>query len=174
MDNFFKYSKRGSSLTQEIMGGIIVFLAMSYILPVNANILSSAGADYNAIFFATAICSGICCILMGLFANIPNFVLGALTVFFTALVLATGESGVLTSFVALFNLIMRFHASMYLGFISEIIPHGLSQSDIDYVEFLIEAILFTVLPIISVAITHLAYTLGSHEKKIFSFLTGKK
>ena len=71
MDNFFKYSKRGSSLTQEIIGGIIVFLAMSYILPVNANILSSAGADYNAIFFATAICSGICCILMGLFANIP-------------------------------------------------------------------------------------------------------
>ena len=113
-------------------------------------------------------------LVMGLFANIPNFVLGALTVFFTALVLATGKSGVLTSFVALFNLIMRFHASMYLGFISEIIPHGLSQGDIDYVEFLIEAILFTVLPIISVAITHLAYTLGSHEKKIFSFLIGKK
>ena len=72
MDRIFKYKKRGSTLLQEIMGGVIVFLAISYILPVNANILSAAqGANYNAIFFATAICSGICCILMGLFANFP-------------------------------------------------------------------------------------------------------
>ena len=71
MNNFFKIEERKSTVIQEIIGGIIVFLAMSYILPVNANILSSAGADYNAIFFATAICSGICCLIMGLFANIP-------------------------------------------------------------------------------------------------------
>ena len=71
MNKIFKYKERGSSLSQEIIGGIIVFLAMCYILPVNANILKAGGADYNAVFFATAICSGICCILMGLFANIP-------------------------------------------------------------------------------------------------------
>lgn len=59
MNRFFKYKERGSSFWQEIIGGLIVFLAMSYILPVNANILSAAGADYNAIFFATAICSAI-------------------------------------------------------------------------------------------------------------------
>ena len=44
---------------------------MSYILPVNANILSQGGADYNAVFFATAICSAIWCLIMGVFANIP-------------------------------------------------------------------------------------------------------
>ena len=71
MNRFFKYKERGSSFWQEIIGGLIVFLAMSYILPVNANILSAAGADYNAIFFATAICSAICCILMGLISNFP-------------------------------------------------------------------------------------------------------
>ena len=62
MNKIFKYKQRGSSLAQEIIGGLIVFLAMCYILPVNANILSAGGADYNAVFFATAICSGICCI----------------------------------------------------------------------------------------------------------------
>ena len=69
--SLFKVKERGSTVLQEIIGGIIVFLAMSYILPVNANILSAGGADKDAVFFATAICSGICCIMMGLFANIP-------------------------------------------------------------------------------------------------------
>lgn len=71
MNKIFKYKERGSTIIQEILGGLIVFLAISYILPVNANILSASGSDYNAVFFATAICSGICCILMGLFANFP-------------------------------------------------------------------------------------------------------
>ena len=71
MDKFFKIKERGSSIFQEIIGGLIVFLAISYILPVNANILSSTGASYDAIFFATAICSAICCILMGVIANFP-------------------------------------------------------------------------------------------------------
>ena len=71
MNKLFKYKERGSSFSQEIMSGLIVFLAMSYILPVNASILSSGGANYNAVFYATAICSFICCMLMGIFANIP-------------------------------------------------------------------------------------------------------
>ena len=71
MNKLFKYKERKSSIGQEIIAGVIVFLAMSYILPVNANILSQGGANYNAVFFATAICSGICCLLMGLLANIP-------------------------------------------------------------------------------------------------------
>ena len=71
MEKLFKYKSRGSTIIQEILGGLIVFLSMSYILPVNANILSAGGANYHAVFFATAICSGICCILMGLLANLP-------------------------------------------------------------------------------------------------------
>lgn len=71
MNKLFKYKDRGSSFFQEILGGIIVFLAMCYILPVNANILSSGDANYEAVFFATAICSALCCVLMGLLANLP-------------------------------------------------------------------------------------------------------
>ncbi len=112
-------------------------------------------------------------LMMGLFANVPNFVLGLLTVIFTSLVLITGNDGIYGTFVAIFNLIMRLHASMYMGIITEIVPSGLSEGLVDYAEFLIEAILFTVLPIISVAITHLAYYLGSKEKKILSLFTKK-
>ena len=113
-------------------------------------------------------------VVMGLFANVPNFVLGLLTVIFTAFVLIFGKNGILVSLVGIFNLITRFHASMYLGIISEIVPHSLPVGEVDYVEFLIEAILFTVLPLASVGVTHLGYYLGSKEKKIFSFLTNKK
>ena len=112
--------------------------------------------------------------IMGLFANIPNFILGFLTTFFTALVLFAGKNGILVSLVGIFNLIMRFHASMYLGIISQIVPHGLSVGEVDYIEFLIESILFTILPLVSVAVTHLGYYLGSNERKIFSFLTKRK
>ena len=112
-------------------------------------------------------------LVMGLFANVPNLALGLLSVILMSAFLLGGGDGVYAGFLV-FNTIMRFHASMLLGVITALVPSGLSEGAIDYVEFLIEAILFTVLPLISVAVTHLAYTLGSREKKIFSFLSAKK
>lgn len=112
-------------------------------------------------------------LVMSIFANIPNFILGFFTVAFLSLYLWSGSDALYAVFL-IFNTIMRFHASMYLGLITAIVPTGLSTGEIDYVEFLIEAVLFTVIPLISVAITHLAYRLGSQEKKIFAFLSGKK
>ena len=112
-------------------------------------------------------------LVMGLFANVPNLVLGLLSVILMSAFLLGGGDGVYAGFLV-FNTIMRFHASMLLGVITALVPSGLSEGAIDYVEFLVEAILFTVLPLISVAVTHLAYTLGSREKKIFSFLSAKK
>ena len=71
MNKIFHYKERNSSILKEVLGGIIVFFAMIYILPVNASILSDCGGNYQAVFIATALCSGICCMLMGLFANYP-------------------------------------------------------------------------------------------------------
>ena len=114
-------------------------------------------------------CKGL---VMGLFANVPNLVLGLFALLFLSIFLATGNN-VVSSVFLIFNLIMRFHASMYLGVITEVVPTGLSQGSVDYIELLIETILFTVIPLISVAVTHLAYYLGTKEKKLFSFLTNK-
>ena len=111
-------------------------------------------------------------LVMGLFANVPNLVLGALSVILMVVFLVSGNEGVYAGFLV-FNTLMRFHDSMLLGVITALVP-SLAATKIDYIEFLIEAVLFTVLPLISVAVTHLGYTLGSHEKKIFSFLSNKK
>ena len=112
-------------------------------------------------------------LVMGLFANVPNFVLGLLTTVFVSVAMLSGGSGITSTF-AIFNLITRIHASMYMGFITAVVPTGLSTGSIDFVEYLIETILFTLIPLVSVGITHLAYHLGSKEKKIFSFLSSKK
>ena len=111
-------------------------------------------------------------LVMGLFANVPNVVLGLFTLLFLSIYLASGNAAVSSVFF-IFNLITRFHASMYLGIISAVVPAGLSAGAVDYIELLVETILFVVIPLISVAVTHLAYHLGSKEKKLFSFLTNK-
>ncbi len=71
IDSFFKVKERGSTLSKELIGGVTIFLAMLYILPVNAGILSDAGMSFSAVFAATAIAAGIASILMGLYANYP-------------------------------------------------------------------------------------------------------
>ena len=114
-------------------------------------------------------CKGL---VMGLFANVPNLVLSIFTLLFLSIFLISG-SNVISSIFLVFNLITRFHASMYLGIISAVVPTGLSAGKIDYIEMLVETVLFVVIPTISVAVTHLAYHLGSKEKKLFSFLTNK-
>ncbi|WP_051584616.1 hypothetical protein [Mesoplasma melaleucae] len=60
------------------IGRITIFLSLMYILTVNPGLVSGATSitgsgnmNYFGIFFATALVSGICCIIMGLFANIP-------------------------------------------------------------------------------------------------------
>lgn len=71
IDSFFKISERGSSFAKELIGGLTIFLAMIYILPVNAGMLSETGMSFAAVFAATAIAAGIASILMGLYANYP-------------------------------------------------------------------------------------------------------
>src|SRR5690554_1538640 len=71
IDSFFKIKERGSTFSRELLGGLTVFLAMLYILPVNAGMLSETGMPFAAVFAATAIAAGVSSILMGLVANYP-------------------------------------------------------------------------------------------------------
>ena len=68
---YFKITDKGATSGKELLGGLIVFLAMLYILPVNTNILSDTGMSSGAVFAATAICSAICTIFMGVFSKYP-------------------------------------------------------------------------------------------------------
>ena len=71
LNKYFKISERGSTISKEILGGLTIFLAMVYILPVNGGLLSVAGMDFAAVFAATAIAAAIASLIMGLYANYP-------------------------------------------------------------------------------------------------------
>ena len=72
MENFFKVKEHGSTVKTEVLAGITSFMAMAYILTVNANMFSSLGVvSYNAIYIATAISAVVGTLLIGLLANLP-------------------------------------------------------------------------------------------------------
>lgn len=71
MEKFFKLEENGSNVKNEVIGGIVTFLTMAYIIIVNANILSVTGMDKGALITVTCITAGATTILMGVFANLP-------------------------------------------------------------------------------------------------------
>ena len=71
LDNFFNFEKKETNIRTEILAGFTTFLTMAYVLGVNPAILSAGGMPETGVFFATAIASGIGCIIMGLVSDYP-------------------------------------------------------------------------------------------------------
>lgn len=71
LSDFFKFDENNTDLKTEIIAGITTFIAMAYILGVNPAILSDGGMSQTGVFFATAVASGISCIIMGLVSRYP-------------------------------------------------------------------------------------------------------
>ncbi len=71
MDKFFKISERGSTVGNEVIGGLTTFLAMAYIIAVNPTFLQAAGVPFNAALTATCFGAAIMTAAMGLIANRP-------------------------------------------------------------------------------------------------------
>jgi len=83
LDRYFKISKRGSTIGQEMRGGVVTFLTMAYIIVLNPLILGfvkdstghylGGGLEPNlaAIAAGTSLVAGIMTLLMGAVANYP-------------------------------------------------------------------------------------------------------
>lgn len=83
LNSYFKISERGSTLAQEVRGGLVTFFTMAYIVVLNPLILATTdgagefiggGDRTNAIIIVaagTALVAGILTILMGAVANFP-------------------------------------------------------------------------------------------------------
>src|SRR2546426_12263650 len=67
----FKVRASGSTIATEIRGGVTNYLVMSYILVVNAVILSGAGIPFPAVVAATALMAALFTGGMALYANYP-------------------------------------------------------------------------------------------------------
>ena len=79
MKKFFKLEEHGTNVKTEIVAGITTFMAMAYILMVNADMFANPfsngtdvlGVSYGAIYVATAISAVIGTLLIGLLSNLP-------------------------------------------------------------------------------------------------------
>ncbi len=71
VDSFFKIHERGSSVPNEIIGGLTTFLAMAYIVAVNPGILVATGIPFSAALTSTCLGAAIMTVAMGLIANRP-------------------------------------------------------------------------------------------------------
>ena len=68
---FFDLAQNKTSVKQEFGAGLTTFLAMMYIVPVNAIIMSKTGMPYEALITATALITIFSTVLNGLWANTP-------------------------------------------------------------------------------------------------------
>lgn len=72
MEKYFKVKEHGSTVKVEILAGITTFMAMAYILMVNAGMLSALPeVSYNAIYIATALSAVAGTFAMAFLANLP-------------------------------------------------------------------------------------------------------
>lgn len=71
LDKIFHLSEKKTSVKNEIIGGLITFIAMCYILPVNASILSAMGMNTMGVFAMTALVGALVTFIMGFVANYP-------------------------------------------------------------------------------------------------------
>ena len=72
MDKFFRLKENHTTVRTEILAGITTFMAMAYILMVNAGMFGNLGEGmYNAVYIATAISAVIGTLLIGLMARLP-------------------------------------------------------------------------------------------------------
>ena len=71
MEKFFKIKEKGSTIKTEIIAGITTFMAMAYILMVNADMFTEISVSYGAVYIATALSAVIGTLCMGLIAKLP-------------------------------------------------------------------------------------------------------
>ena len=68
---FFGLAERGTTVQREVVAGLATFMTIAYIIFVNPQILSSAGAPKGALVAATCLGAAFMTLIMGLWANYP-------------------------------------------------------------------------------------------------------
>lgn len=71
LERLFKIKAQNSSPRTEILGGVVTFMTMSYIIFVNPALLSATGMDFAGVLVATCIASAAGTLIMGFLANYP-------------------------------------------------------------------------------------------------------
>lgn len=71
MESFFHLREKNTTVRTEVLGGVVTFLTMAYILFVNANMFTAVGVPFGAMYICTALSAVVGCFLMAFFAGMP-------------------------------------------------------------------------------------------------------
>jgi AGZA family xanthine/uracil permease-like MFS transporter len=71
LDRIFRLQQHGTTVSQEIVGGLTTFMTMAYIIFVQPAVLSAAGMDFGSVMVATCVSSAVAIFLMAFLANYP-------------------------------------------------------------------------------------------------------
>lgn len=71
LERFFHISARGSTLGQELLGGVTTFFTTAYLIVVVPGLLFQTGMDTSAAMTAVCLAAALGCLLTGLLANLP-------------------------------------------------------------------------------------------------------
>ena len=71
MESLFHLREKNTTVKAEILGGVVTFLTMCYILFVNANMFTAVGVPFGAMYICTALSAVVGCFLMAFFAGMP-------------------------------------------------------------------------------------------------------
>lgn len=109
--------------------------------------------------------------VLSLYANVLNFIIAICASVFMGVHLATASEWSYSAF-NVFNIIMRFLSSMYIGVLSSIFAHFESNINLYYFW---QSVGFFFCAFVSVIATQIGYWFGRKEWRIFGWLnTGKK
>lgn len=134
LDNYFKFKRYNTTFKTEVVSGFTTFLAMLYIIVINAKILSQTGMPEDALVTSTVIISSFASLAMGFYARNPYALAPAMgmNVFFTFTIVkgwgvswqvalgAVFWSGLIFAFLAVFNIRSKILASIPDG-----VKHGI-------------------------------------------------
>lgn len=71
MEKIFHLKEKNTTVRAEILGGLVTFLTMCYILFVNSNMFATLGLSFGAMYICTALSAVVGCFLMAFLAGMP-------------------------------------------------------------------------------------------------------
>ena len=71
MESLFHLREKNTTIRAEILGGLVTFLTMCYILFVNSNMFATLGISFGAMYICTALSAVVGCFLMAFLAGMP-------------------------------------------------------------------------------------------------------
>ena len=71
MEKIFHLNEKNTTVRAEILGGLVTFLTMAYILFVNSNMFATLGIPFGAMYICTALSAVVGCFLMAFLAGMP-------------------------------------------------------------------------------------------------------